>query len=100
METGGGYWAFHAPNLLLAMLMWTLLGRFMLNFIFADDSDKVIWRVFKQITDPFLAAVAFVTPALVPGRLLVLIGFVWCLILRMMLLLLVTMFGLAPKLGL
>ena len=96
MDTGGSYWAYHLPNLLLAMMMWTLLGRFLLNFVFADNAEAVIWRVFRQITDPFIAAVKFVTPAAVPDRLLVLLGFVWCLMLRMLLLLSATIYGFAP----
>lgn len=42
-----GSWAFQGPNWILAALMYTLLGRFVLSFIFKDDSDLVIWRVFK-----------------------------------------------------
>lgn len=91
------YWYFHIPNLVLAALMYTLLGRFLLSLFFAPDSDKVIWRVFSRVTDPVVNAVATVTPAVVPGRLLVLFGFVWLLLARMALLVVLLALGVAPR---
>lgn len=77
-----GMWAFQLPNFVLAALMYTLLGRFVLSFIFKPDSDMVFWRVFKQITDPFIAVVRQVTPALVSDRLVILLAFAWVLCVR------------------
>jgi hypothetical protein len=80
-------WWFQIPNLVLAAAMYTLLGRFLLSIVFDRGSPMVIWRVFVQITNPIIAAVRFVTPALVPEGLVIIFGVVWLLALRMLLLL-------------
>jgi YggT family protein len=76
------FWLYQIPNLVLAALMYTLLGRFLLSLFFAPDSNKVIWRVFVQITDPVLKAVGFITPQVVPAHLLVLFAALWTLLVR------------------
>jgi uncharacterized protein YggT (Ycf19 family) len=91
------YWYFHLPNLLLAAVMYTLMGRLLLSLFFQPGSRAVIWRVFAQITDPFVRVVATVTPRIVPPPLLIVFTIVWCLALRMALLIVLTMYGLAPK---
>ena len=55
-------WYFDLPNFILAALMYTLLGRALLGLIVQPDSSNYIWRFFCRITDPFVAAVALVTP--------------------------------------
>lgn len=91
-----GFWVFHLPNLMLAALIYTLLGRYILSLFFPPDSDKVIWRVFCQITDPILTLVRLVTPALVPMPLLNLFAIVWLFLLRFLLFYIVRMLGLLP----
>jgi uncharacterized protein YggT (Ycf19 family) len=76
------FWLYQVPNLILAALMYTLLGRFLLSLVFAPASEKVIWRVFTQITDPALKAVRFITPQIVPLHLLVLFAALWTLLAR------------------
>jgi uncharacterized protein YggT (Ycf19 family) len=93
------HWYFHVPNLVLAALMYTLLGRLLLSVVFRPDSNAVVWRVFKQVTDPALRIVAAVTPRMVPPLVLVALAVVWCLALRMALLVVLTMYGLSPKPG-
>lgn len=78
------FWLYQAPNLALAALMYTLLGRFLLSLVFPDDSDKVIWRTFRQVTQPAIEAVRIVTPAAVHERIIVLLAFVWLLFIRML----------------
>lgn len=96
MTATDGFWVFHLPNLILAALIYTLLGRYILSLFFPPDSDKVIWRVFSQITDPVLNVVRVVTPALVPAPLLNLFAVVWLLLLRFVLFYAVRMLGLLP----
>jgi uncharacterized protein YggT (Ycf19 family) len=91
------HWYFHVPNLVLAALMYTLLGRLLLSFFFAPDSNAVVWRVFRQITDPVVRGVGLVTPRMVPVGILIAFGIVWCLFLRMALLIVFAGLGLAPK---
>jgi uncharacterized protein YggT (Ycf19 family) len=92
-------WYYQIPNLLLAAIMYTLLGRFLLSLVFSPDSDKVLWRVFKQITDPFLKMAAFITPAVVPLPVLVLFAALWTLIARISLFFGLAAVGLRPTLG-
>ena len=92
-------WLYHGPNLALAALLHTLLGRFVLSLIFGADSDKVIWRVFAQVTDPALKAVRAVTPALVPNGLVMVATIFWLVLLRMLWLLVAAMYGFLPRVG-
>ena len=76
------YWYFHLPNYVLAVLMYTLLGRLVLAFFFSQDSGNYIWRAFRRLTDPVIRAVAVITPAAVPPQILVIFSFLWVLIVR------------------
>jgi YggT family protein len=91
-----GFWIYQAPNLILAAIMYTLIGRFLLSLVFQPDSDRVIWRVFAQVTDPVVRAVGFVTPTLVPDRLVVLFAVVWILFARVLLFFSLRAYGLIP----
>lgn len=93
------FWYFHLPNLVLAALMYTLLGRLLLSAFFPADSTAVVWRVFRQVTDPVLHLVEFVTPRMVPVGIVLAFAVVWCLLLRMVLLILLAALGVAPKAG-
>jgi hypothetical protein len=99
IDAQGSFWAYQLPNLIIAMMMYTLIGRFLLSLIYENDSDKVIWRVFKQITDPVVGAVAAVTPLVVPERVLFLFAFIWLFMLRIALYVVMRMYGLAPSIG-
>ena len=44
------YWYFHIPNLVLAAVMYTLLGRLILSFFVPPDWKNYIWRAFVKIT--------------------------------------------------
>lgn len=93
------FWYFHMPNLILAALMYTLLGRFLLSIFFPPDSDKVIWRVFVRVTDPVIRPIRYITPAIVPDRLVVLLAFVWLLLVRIALFVVIAAFGTRPTIG-
>ncbi|MGQ3354253.1 MAG: YggT family protein [Phreatobacter sp.] len=99
MNLTGADWLYHGPNLLLAAMLYTLIGRYILSLLFKPDSDKVIWRVFAQITDPVLGAVRTITPAIVPNGLVMIAAIFWLVILRMLWLLIAAMFGFLPKVG-
>ncbi|MEX0590943.1 MAG: hypothetical protein WD207_07640 [Xanthobacteraceae bacterium] len=93
------YWWFHLPNLALAALMYTALGRFVLTFVFDPESKNYIWRFFVRITDPVVNLVSYVTPRAVPPLVVLLFSVVWLFSARAALLLAVTMAGLAPTTG-
>jgi uncharacterized protein YggT (Ycf19 family) len=80
------YWYYHLPNFVLAVLMYTLLGRALLGLIVQPDSSNYIWRFFCRITDPFVALIAIVTPKTAAPVVLWLFGVVWLFWLRVLLL--------------
>jgi hypothetical protein len=74
-------------NFVLAMIMYTLMARFILGIFFDASSGMVIWKVFQQVTDPVLRAVRLVTPAVVPFGLVLIFAILWVIALRLLLLL-------------
>lgn len=93
------YWYFHLPNYALAVLMYTLLGRFLLSFFFAPGSSNYIWRAFVRLTDPVVRIFAFITPRAVPALITLLFAFLWLFVIRIALLRVFAEMGLAPQLG-
>ena len=94
------YWYFHIPNYLLAALMYTLLGRFLLGLFVPPDWDNYIWRFFRRVTDPVLAAVAVITPRFVLPGLMPVVAVFWLIVLRLAYWVLLVQLGLAPPLAL
>ena len=93
------YWYFHLPNYALAVVLYTLFGRFVLSFIVAPDSPNYIWRWFRRITDPVLLVVAWITPRAVNARYLPLVAAFWIALLRLAFFLVLARLGLAPTLA-
>jgi YggT family protein len=93
------YWYFHVPNYLLAVVTYTLLGRFALSFFLPPDSPNYVWRFFRLITDWAVGAARFITPAYVIGLFLPLIAAFWLFVLRHVYYGLLASQGLAPTLG-
>ncbi len=93
------YWYYHLPNFVLAALMYTMLGRFLLGLMVDPDSPNYIWRFFCRFTDPVIGVIAMVTPKVTPPALLWLFGFVWMFWLRVVLHYTLLVLNLAPKLG-
>jgi uncharacterized protein YggT (Ycf19 family) len=96
MLDGPGYWLFLIPNFILAAAMYTLLGRYFLSVFFKVDSDRVIWRVFRQITDPVLRFLRSLTPRVVPDGLVMVFSIFWLLMFRVLLLIVAVMLGFSP----
>lgn len=70
-------WYFHIPNYALAILVWTLIGRFVLGLFVPADWDNYIWRFFRLMTDWVLRLVRHVTPAAVAPLLMPLVAAFW-----------------------
>ncbi len=79
------HWYFHLPNLVLAALLYTLAGRYILELFFQRNQDAVILKVFRSITDPVLKLVRVVTPGVVPNGLVIIFAVVWLMGLRLFL---------------
>jgi YggT family protein len=79
--------------------MYTLLGRAVLGLFVDPDSPNYIWRFFCRITDPFVAAIALVTPKAAAPIVVWMFGVVWLFWLRVALLNLFLVLGLFPRAG-
>ena len=92
-------WYFQVPNFVLAMVMYTMLGRALLGLFVNPDSKNALWREFCAITDPALKLISAVTPKATVPVVLWLFGFVWMFWLRVLLLLVFFLLGLvgAPQ---
>lgn len=93
------FFSYHLPNLVLAMAMYTLLGRFVLSLFFKPGSEAAFWVAFRRISDPLMVPFAAVTPRVVPTPLMPLVGLVWLFFLRVGFFLVAVMYGFAPKVG-
>jgi hypothetical protein len=97
MSADVAFWLYNGPNMLLSILLYMLIGRYILALMFRMQSDLVIWRVFCQITDPVLHTVRAITPALVPPGLVMVFSVFWLLMLRILWLLAAALFGFLPS---
>ena len=99
MSEDAKFWLFHIPNMALAAALYTLIGRYVLSLVFRHDSELVIWRVFRQITDPMLVAARSVTPLVVPNGIVMIFAIIWILILRVIWFVLAALSGFLPNVG-
>lgn len=82
-ESFATYWWYHVPNLLLAALVYTLAGRYLLELLFTKKPDAVILKVFRSVTDWLVRLVRAITPAVVPDGLVVVFSVAWLIAARM-----------------
>ncbi len=82
-ESFATYWWYHIPNLVLAALIYTVIGRYLLELLFAKKPDAVILTVFRKITDPVVNLVQAVTPLVVPRGLVVVFTVFWLMAARL-----------------
>lgn len=93
------YWYFHIPNLVLAALIYTLIGRYLLSLFFRKNQDAVMLRVFAAITDPVLKAVRAITPAVVPNGVVMVFAIAWLMAARMFWFVTCVAAGMSPTVG-
>ncbi len=98
-ESFFSHWYFHIPNLVMAALMYTLIGRYLLTLFFRKKQDAVILRVFQSVTDPLLKAVRVITPAVVPNGLVLVFAIAWLMAARMFWFLTCVAGGMNPAVG-
>ena len=48
---------------LLGVIMWTLIGRAVLDLFISSQSDMVIAKTFRQLTDPLIRLFQRITPS-------------------------------------
>lgn len=93
------HWYFHIPNLLLAALIYTLIGRYILELFFKSDSPAVILKVFRSVTDPVVRSVKVITPLIVPNGLIIVFAIAWLMAIRMFWFLTCVAMGMRPTMG-
>lgn len=93
------FWYFHIPNLAMAALIYTLIGRYLLGLFFAKQPDAVILKVFSSVTDPVVGVVRVITPAIVPQALVVVFAIAWLMALRLAWFLTCVAAGMKPSMG-
>lgn len=77
------HWYYHLPNMVMASLIYTLIGRYVLELLFSKDQDVVILRVFRAVTEPVVKLVRSITPAVVPNGVVVVFAVVWLMAARL-----------------
>ena len=92
------YWWFHVPNLLMAALIYTLIGRYVLELFF-KGREVVILKVFRTVTRPVVAMVRAITPAVVPDGLVIVFAIAWLMAARMFWFLNAVAFGMRASSG-
>jgi hypothetical protein len=90
------HWYFHVPNFILAALVYTLVGRLLLGIFVPRDWDNYIWRAFTRLTDPAIAAAAFVTPRALPPLVVMIFTVLWLSLARVALAVGLNAMGLLP----
>jgi YGGT family protein len=93
------YWYFHLPNYALALLFWTLIGRFMFSFFLKPDSPNYVYRWFRRLTDWLMRPVSYVTPSIVPALAIAPIAAFWVAIARVVFFMTMYAAGLTPRIS-
>jgi len=91
---------FHLPNYFLSVVIYSMVGRFMLGFLVRPDSKNYIYRWFRLITDPFVRAVATITPSNIGVLYLPLVSIFWLMLARLLFFAIMYNLGLVPTLAL
>lgn len=103
METTAPIWQtfvfFHLPNYFLSVVIYSMLGRFLLGFLVRPDSRNYIYRWFRLLTDPFVRMVAVITPSNIGLVYLPLVSIFWLMVARLLFFALMYNLGLVPKLA-
>jgi hypothetical protein len=90
-------WYYHVPNLILAALIWLLIGRFVLALVLGRGNAVV--RLLEAVTNPVLTAVGTITPRLVPAGLVIVFAIAWLLAARIALFVAVSATGARLSMG-
>jgi uncharacterized protein YggT (Ycf19 family) len=77
------YWYLNLPSIILAVLIWLLIGRLVLSAIL--DAGNVVMRVVRAVTYPVVAPVGAITPRIVPPAGVIMCAIAWLFALRIVL---------------
>ncbi|MBR0683429.1 hypothetical protein GXW74_23285 [Roseomonas eburnea] len=91
------YLPFWIVTYALAVMGWSCIGRFMMQFVVAPDSTNYIWRAFRALSAGPVAVARLMVPSYVGPFFLPLVAAFWVFILRMGFGLAMLSAGLAPR---
>ena len=83
----------------LAVVGWTLIGRFTMQFFVPPDSRLYIWRWFRRLTDWAVRGAALLVPRYVAPVFLPLVAAFWVFTFRMAFGIAMWSAGMAPSLS-
>lgn len=90
------HWYYHLPNYAMAVVIYTLIARFLLGFFVPPGWNNYIWRGFRYATEWSVRLVSVITPQIVPFHLLLAITAFWFYMLRIAFTLFMAGAGLTP----
>src|SRR4029453_4693415 len=93
------HWYYHVPDLILAALIWLLIGRLVLTLLVGADRGNPILRLLGPATGPLVKAVGAITPRLVPAGLVIVFAIAWLLAARIALFVAVSATGVRLSMG-
>lgn len=91
------HWYYHIPNYVLALLLYAVVGRFILSLIVPENFDNFIYRGFIAVSDPVVRIVRFVTPDAVPPPVVLIFTLIWLMVIRVWFFFEMARWGLAPR---
>jgi hypothetical protein len=94
-----GHLPFWLVTYSLAVVGWTLFGRFLMQFFIPADSRLYIWRWFRLLTDWAVRAASWMVPRYVAPPYLPLVAAFWIFAFRMVFGIAMWSAGLAPRLA-
>lgn len=94
------YWYFTIPDFALAVVFYTLFGRFLLSLFLPPDSPNYILRFFKLLTGWAVAPAALIAPRFIPPLFLAPVTAFWIALARVLLRLWMQNAGWIPRLPL
>ena len=78
-------WYVEGPSLVLALLIYLLIARLVLDLAFGILGDNVVFRALRSITEPVVFLTGSITPRIVPGPFVTGFAIVWLLAGRVLL---------------
>jgi uncharacterized protein YggT (Ycf19 family) len=93
------HWYYHVPNLILAALIWLLIGRLVLSLVLGPGRGNPVLRLLDAATSPVLKTVGVITPRLVPAGLVIVFAIAWLLAARIALFVAVSATGARLSMG-
>jgi uncharacterized protein YggT (Ycf19 family) len=91
-------WQYLLPNAVLSAAIYLLIARCCLSLLFDASNSNALWRIVRAVTDPIVRPVGYVTPQIVPQRLIPLFAIAWLLAARILLRVAVLLWA-RPRLG-